>query len=166
MVLDFHVCPQGIQGIHSFCTKPAGFLLDANMAAVAKCRHQARRSACPARALRQSRRCPAILEGESLGGILQERASACDWLPGRCGLLTESSTHGRTGRRPPWCCRSTCEVCFASGDLPIASTQRFSERVEMNSPMPRAWTRVTERIAKPMRSGWLAWAAFVLRAVV
>jgi hypothetical protein len=31
----------------------------------------------------------------------------------------------------------------------------------MDSPMPRAWTRVTERNAKPMRSRWLAWAAFV-----
>jgi hypothetical protein len=31
----------------------------------------------------------------------------------------------------------------------------------MNSPMPRAWTRVTEQNAKPMRSRWLAWAAFV-----
>src|SRR5580765_6596062 len=35
---------------------------------------------------------------------------------------------------------------------------------EMDSPMPRAWTRVTERIAKLMRSGWLAWTAFVLGA--
>src|SRR5215475_5001271 len=30
--------------------------------------------------------------------------------------------------------------------------------------MPRAWTRVTERTAKPMRSRWLAWAAFVFGA--
>ena len=34
----------------------------------------------------------------------------------------------------------------------------------MDSPMPRAWTRVTERNAKPMRSRWLAWAAFVFEA--
>lgn len=101
----------------------AGFLLKRIGARAQSVRHRARRSVCPARALRQSRRCPVILEGESLGGILQKGASAQIWLPGRCGLLTESSTNGRTGRRPPWCCRLICEACFADGDLPSASCQ-------------------------------------------
>jgi hypothetical protein len=43
---------------------------------------------------------------------------------------------------------------------------RFSERGKMNSPMPRAWIRVTERIAKTMRSRWLAWTAFVFWSAV
>jgi hypothetical protein len=39
--------------------------------------------------------------------------------------------------------------------------RRFSERVRDELPMPRAWKRVAEQNAKPMRSRWLAWTAFV-----
>jgi hypothetical protein len=55
-------------------------------------------------------------EGSSKSAF--RRATGC---PGVAASSTESSTHGRTGRRPPWCCRSTCEVRFASSDLPSAS---------------------------------------------
>jgi len=55
-------------------------------------------------------------EGSSKSAL--RRVTGC---PGVAASSTESSTHGRTGRRPPWCCRSTCEVRFASGDLPSAS---------------------------------------------
>jgi hypothetical protein len=82
---------------------------------------QARCSACPARALRQSRRFLVVLEGELPGGFLHKRVSARELVARACGLLTESSTHGRTGRRPPECCRLIRGVRFASDNLPSAS---------------------------------------------
>ena len=106
------------------------------------CDIQARCSVSPARALRQSWRFLAILEGEWLGGILQERASARNWLPGRCGLLTESSTHGRTGRWPPQCCRLICEVRFANGGL-LNACLRHTLRRDDGSCAPPCLVRGT-----------------------
>jgi hypothetical protein len=61
-----------------------------------------------------------------------------NWLPGRCGLLTESSTHGRTGRWPPECCRSICEVRFADGDLPSAIVLRALSGAPVSDELPHA----------------------------
>ena len=119
----------------------AGFLLKRIPAEAHSADIAARCSACPARALRQSRRFLVILEGELPGGFLQKASSVREWLPGRCGLLTESSTHGRTGRRPSQCCRLRGEVRFAIAICRVASFyERSSElRDAVNSPMPRAW---------------------------
>lgn len=59
-------------------------------------------------------------------------------VPGRCGLLTESSTHGRTGRRPPQCCRLIRENRFANGDLLNACVRCSLRRAVTDAALPHA----------------------------
>jgi hypothetical protein len=144
----------------------AGFLLMLCKSKRRVCDIQARCSVSPARALRQSWRFLVILEGELPGGFLQNAFSA-HWLPGRCGLLTESSTHGRTGRWPPQCCRLICEDRFANGGLLNAClVTLFGAMTDHALPHASCVERGYRIFRLAMRLGWLARAAFVLGEVV
>src|SRR5579864_3446021 len=96
----FQCFPQRNAGIHSFCTKAQRFLLEAR-----SCEEQS------AHIQRDVLRALPEHCGRAGGSWQFSRVSCREGssrkrfgaklVAGRCGLLTESSTHGRTGRWPP-----------------------------------------------------------------
>ena len=77
-------------------------------------------------------------------------------VPGRCGLLTESSTHGRTGCRPPQCCRLIREVRFASGDLLNACVRCSLRRAVTDAALPHASCVEQGQNILPSNAAWVA----------
>jgi hypothetical protein len=121
MVRDFHAHPQGIDGIHSFCTHGAGFLLDVNAGEeqsvdierdVLRALPEHYGRAGGAQRFSRVKR----WEGSSKSAF--RRVNGCP------GVAASSQSPPHTaglavGHRGV--CRLTCGVRFASGDLPSAS---------------------------------------------